>query len=569
MIRTKSEFELGFEHCDLKSNKPLQNMRYLLYLGGAESNQCSVERKIAAGGLGEARLGRQQLVSMFHCYFEGQFKLNARRTIYNYVRALRALYAEYDRLGVDLSLENIVECYESYSRMRWEQVLRGSFHGSADNAYTLDLDMQKAIKGALELHPGSLKSAFEYPELRRRGLLRKPKVDKSSLSEGFQFGADMMDIIDALSVTACFGELPIAIKFSDGSTYDYWGGLYTPEQHLIRSKTRVATKCPRAKKRTEKATEKRRVSGDAKTRALVVSMRVHAEFNFFLSQTGLNVSVAYNLPYEDYRCTTIEGGCRIVAYKPRKQSDVEIFVYAEYKNHFLNYLRFLKEVYPDGCEYLFPLQTKGAKRVEEYVQVTFAKFMKRAGRVCLTADSLRKKRVNWLLRETHNPSFVASDAQHTKRTLLEQYSAPSQEIAFSEWADFFSKRKLSRDAVLEGQCIPVSAVPIASDVVTPDCMNPTGCLFCIYYQGVKTLDYIWSLATFRFLKYSEFMLIPINRDLAGSPQKAVVDRIDLIMDAFSRQDDACWEWKKEAELRILERNFHPNYRGLIEVRFNE
>ncbi|MBC3421866.1 MULTISPECIES: site-specific integrase [Pseudomonas] len=569
MILTKSEQELGFEHCDLTGNRPMTSFRYLLYVGGAAANQNSMNRLLAAGDLGFPRLERLHLVSLFHGYIERQFRDKVRGTIFDDVYCLRQLYVEYDRLGVDLSVDNIVRCFESYSQGRWEQVLKGVCSISAETAYTQDKSILSSINGALELPPGIVRSAFDYSELRRRGLLGRLKVDKSSSSEGFQFGADLLDVIESFSAESCFGELPLAVNFSDGGSYECWGVLHNPARRKNKAQGRKeSARCPNAVRRLEREREKRRVAGDIRSRADIVNLRVHAEFNLFLSQTGFNVSTAYNLPYEDYRCTTIEGGCRIEAYKPRKQSDVEIIVYAEYKDHFLKYLRFLREVYPNGPKYLFPFRSREGKRAGKYRQGTFSKFMKSAQRKCLAANSLRKTRVNWMLRETHDPDFVASEAQHSKRTLVEVYSAPSQEIAFGEWSNFFSKRKLSRESVLDGECTPRSAEPLEGSPIAPDCLNPTGCLFCVYYQGKKSLDYIWSLVTFRYLKYSEFKLIPINMDIISSPQKVVVDRIDKIIEAFSSQDEQCKAWKEEAEFRMLERNFHESYRGLIEVRFN-
>ncbi|MES3708622.1 hypothetical protein QC590_10300 [Pseudomonas putida] len=569
MILTKSEQKLGFEHCDLEGNRPIKNFRYLLYAGGAAANQNSVDRLIAAGSLGAPRPARQRLVSLFHGHFERQFKINSRKTIKGDIYSLRQLYIECDKLGVDLNVGNVSSYYESYSLDRWQQVLQGVCTVSAETAYTQDRDMLAVINAALEIPAGVVKSAFDYSELRRRGLTGGMKVDKSSSSEGFQFGADLLDVIDSLSVGACFGELPVVIGFSDGTKYDYWGAFRTPDQLKEKAASQsLEGRSPGYVRRLARDRAKRYKLINSYTRASFLNIRVHAEFNLFLAQTGLNVSTAFGLPYEDYRCTTIDGGCRIEAYKPRKESDVEVFAYSEYKDHFLKYLRWLREVYPEGCDYLFPFRSKEGARAEDYKQSTFKKFMSRAGRKCLSAESVRKIRVNWMLRETHDPKFVAIDAQHAMRTLLETYSTPSQEIAYGEWSAFFAKRKSSRLAVLDGECTPRSASPLVDSPVKPDCMNPAGCLFCDNYHGRKSLDYIWSLATYRYLKFSEFKLIPINRDIVGSPQKMVVDRIDEIMAAFSNQDEQCRAWMEEAELRILEHNFHGNYRGLIEVRFD-
>lgn len=427
----------------------------------------------------------------------------------------------------------------------------------------LDSDILSIIQGALELSVGVLKSAFNYTELRRRGLIQVFKIDKSNLNEGFQFGADLLDIIESFTLDACLGELPLIIQYSNAERYEYWGHLYHPDR-LRREEGRLAYNV----ERVHVAREKKRLSGNVKSRAKLLDIRVHAEFALFVSQTGMNVSVAYSLPFEDYRCTTFEGGCRVQAYKPRRGSKVEFIIFGEYQKYFIAYLRFLKEAFPGGCDYLFPFSIKGEKRAMEYRQTLFAALLKNSGRNCLTLKSLREKRVNWLLRETHDPDFVADVAQHTVGTTFRSYSKPNHHIASSEWATYFSERKISRPAVLDGECTPDSPEPIKGSPVVPDCVNPTGCLFCEHYEGIESFDYIWSLVTFRYLKASELKLIPVGRGVEKSPQKLIIDRIDFIVEDFSSLNDQCRSWREEAQMRILEENFHDNYRSLIEVRFN-
>lgn len=563
VVRSKSEHQLGFEHCDLEGTVPLTNFRYLLYVGGADTNQRAVISKIESGQLGEPRLPRQHLVSIFHSYFERRFQTCTRTSIFSEVFSLRKLYTEYDKLGMDLTADNVGVCYEAYSRNLWDQVLKGVCSMSAETAYSQDADIRYIIQGALEMPEGLLRTAFSYSELRRRGLAGRMKVDKSDLNDSFEFGADVLNVIDAFSLEACLGELPIKIRHSDGSIHEYWGNLRAPDLLL-----QEGERSPEDIRKYYLAREKLRLSGDVKTRASVLNIRVHAEFNLFVAQTGMNVSPAYNLPMEDYRCTTFQGGYRVTAFKPRRGSEVEFMIFSEYRTHFERYLRFLKEAYPDGCEYLFPFLVKGEKRAMKYRQSIFASLLKDGGRKSITLQSLREKRVNWMLRETHDPEMVADAAQHTVGTMVRNYSKPNHHIAAYEFSSLFAKRKAARAAVLEGECVPSNPKPRDGSAVTPDCINPTGCLFCEHYEGVQSFDYIWSIATFRYLKYSEYQLIPLSKNIDGSPQQSTTERLDQIMDDFSSHSPECHAWREEADLRISERDFHDNYRALIEVRFN-
>lgn len=562
-MRTKAEHELGFEHCDQEGTAPLTSLRYFLYPGGVSCNLRSVIKKIESGELGAPRVSRKHLISKLHSYFERRFKSCTRKSIAGEIFSLRKFYAVHDNLHVDLTCENVFACYEDYSRNLWKMVLDGRCPISAETAYSQDADIRYVIEGACELPGGFLKSAFSYSDLKRRGLVGGMKVDKSDLNESFKFGADVLDLIDAFSLEACLGELPLRINFSDGVVYDYWGNLRHPDK-LTTNEGRPPEKI----RQYHLQRERLRVSGSVRSRASVINIRVHAEFNFFIAQTGMNVSTAYELPMEDYRCATWKGGYRVTAFKPRRGSNVEFMIFKEYRVHFEAYLRFLKEAYPEGCDYLFPFLVKGEQRAMEYRQSIFASLLKNAGRQPLTLTSLREKRVNWMLRETHDPDIVADAAQHTVGTMFRNYSKPNHHIAAYEFASLFAKRKGSRAAVLEGECVPKKPLPREVISVTPDCINPTGCLFCEHYQGVQSFDYIWSLASFRYLKYSEYQLIPLSKEIEESPQKTVIERIDQVMDDFSRQSEECRAWREEADMRIAERNFHPSYRVLIEVRFN-
>lgn len=564
VVRSKLESEMGFEHCDEVGNTPLTNIRYLLYFGGAKSNMRSVDKLIDTGQLGVPQISRVQLVSIFHTFFERRFRNFSRPSIVGEVYSLRQFYTVCDRLNINLTLNNVCAQYERFSLELWDSLLTGKCATSATSAYELDAQILRVIQGALELPTGVLLSSFKYAELRRRGLIKAFKVDKSDLDEGFQFGADLLDVIDSFSLSACLGELPLQLKFSDGKVYEYWGNLYHPDR-LKGKENRTAFNV----ERTHEAREKKRESGTVQSRAKLIDIRIHAEFALFVAQTGYNVSVAYKLPFEDYRCNTINGGCLVKAYKPRRGSKVEFVIYSEYREHFLDYLRFLKKAFPDGCEYLFPFSIKGNKRAMSYRQTLFAKLMKSAGKKCLALKPLREKRVNWLLRETHDIDFVASDAQHTPRTTVSSYSKPSYHIATQELSAFHESRKVSRSSVLDGGCTPDKPEPIYGSPVAPDCINPTGCLFCKYYQGIRSFDYIWSLMTFRYLKIAELSLIPLSLNIEGSPQKAVIDRVEAVIEEFSAINEECRAWHDESEIRMQERNFHDNYRAMIEVRFND
>ncbi|WJD60667.1 hypothetical protein [Pseudomonas kurunegalensis] len=558
------EFDLGFEHCVGDRFTAPPSLRALLYCGGSAAHGFTVEKQISSGLLGALKPSRLELVRLLHGYIvrrldNGYSEWTTKRDI----TAFKVLYSHYDALGVDITVGNVCELYEKYSYDKAYDIDINNRKEGTYSAYTVDRILVRVIESMLELSPRSLKSSFNYTSLKRRGLIARAKNDTGSINAGFQYGADLLDVIDSLSYEACFGELPLQVSFTDGAVIEHWARMKTPDK-LLGPEGRD----PYNVKGQASRREENRLHGTVRTRSPLINLRIDAEFNFFVAQTGMNASDAYDLPMADYRYSSWEGDYRVSAYKDRRKGDVEFFIYKEYREIFDEYLAFIRRLYPDGCEYLFPfIKTNSKKRADAYSQARMKKLFSSVDKKCINLRSLRNRRVNWMLRETHDPVLSALMAQHTTTTMFRSYVAPNHSIATREFSGFFAHEKTVRDSVAKGRCTSEIKVVAVTDSapIKPDCINPAGCLFCEHYQGIRSLDYIWSMASYHYLKNAELARLPLNKRAEGSPQKAIVDRLNALMNEFEAQGGQCNDWVVEARLRISELDFHHSFRGMIEV----
>lgn len=560
-VKSKNETELGFEnHLPTSSRVNLFNLRGLLYLNGCSQTPSKVVEIVESGILGRVRNSRLQLVSLIHTYFcnklsNGYSELSINKEIYG----LRDFYSFGDGKGVDFTLSNISEQYTEWTKDKLLKIENKLIIGMTGYSYTRTLSV--TLSGALELPSGALKSAIDYRHLKKPGF---PGVesDKSDPNEGFQYGALLLDIIGSLSYESCCGKLPVMISFADGKFIEL-------EAHAPRRKAPVGEPyIDRNLKRAE-AQRKKKISGDVNTRAMLINLRIDAEFNLFVAQTGLNVSTAFSLPMADFRYASIDDCYDVRAYKSRRGGDVEFRIYKEYRPYFDRYLKFLHQVFPSGVTKLFPFLNRSKKESQKktYSQARLKKFFKSVGRKTIALSRLRNKQVNWLLRNSDDHALVANVAQHSIETLHRKYTKPNLHIASAEMGKFFRQAKIERQAVLYGACESTGPkkIPTVEVGPEPDCINPAGCAFCEHYRGNISFDYIWTIKTYIKLKRFELARLPLIQDVGNSPQQALINQLVGIADSFSQQNLQCSQWVVEADLRMAEGDHHPAFRALLEI----
>src|SRR5690606_7468092 len=87
-------------------------------------------------------------------------------------------------------------------------------------------------------------------------------------------------------------------------------------------------------------------------RRSAINIKTEAELLIFISQTGMNLEQALNLKIQEFHIPTWSrdgsGKVPVKAYKARKQGEVLFEIFPAYREHFIRYLDFRKNVIDDA-----------------------------------------------------------------------------------------------------------------------------------------------------------------------------------------------------------------------------
>ncbi|UUZ71103.1 hypothetical protein LP415_18265 [Polaromonas sp. P1(28)-8] len=298
---------------------------------------------------------------------------------------------------------------------------------------------------------------------------------------------------------------------------------------------------------------------------------MEAELLMFIAQTSMNWTQAVEARMGDFSYTSHNDGYQVRRRKNRRNGDVEFEIFKEYRPHLESYLAWRRALFPDGHDTrLFPFitETEHNKRA-----------IKQIGPICedlqirfLGPQLLRKTRINFLLRESNDLDMTAGMAQHSKKVLLRHYVQPNHQIAIVEIHRFHQKNDPSIALPGPGSCVSNAPAPlddIPANAPQPNCVNPSGCLFCMMQRDVDNQDYVWSLASFRHLKALELstskQTSKTHRTLSQSAD-LVVTRITQKLKVFETSSLVRKGWVDESLERVAEGHHHPMWHGFIQLR---
>lgn len=547
--------DLSFQDVKFGAKETPWNLNILLYKGGADARADQAEQLIASGALGDPQLDRLELV--FELYKEIRAGLGSggsRETAVSQVRYLRSFFGFADRTCRPLTLEAVTETYCAWAdslfhRTRTKKGTPLNKHHpehrpiSMRSAYGYGATVGTLLDRVLERHTSVIgMTRLDSPRQRKAAV--GVQAEKQNLSETFAFGHLLQDLCDGLALqTVLEAPLPVEIKLTCGKALTRNGDKGW--QQRLEQEARLGERYPLA------------------------NLRIEAELLMFIAQTGMNLAQALKLELRHFFYVSHLDGYQVKERKDRRGGTVLFEVFKEYKSHFERYLEWRKNVAPYSNR-LFPFIGIYESRPERRFQGH------RLRGICKELDvpfvsprSLRNTRVNWLLRMTADPDLTAEMAQHTKQTLLRVYERPSLQRAMVETTRFWSKfdpHSTRTQAVAPGGCTgtPKEVVGIPKEAPKPDCMRASGCLWCENHRDVNSLDYVWALTSFKHLKVIELSMARLpQRDGDVPPSKHAIDRIHEKLKWFEQSNEVRRGWVNEAQARVAEDDFHPNFRDEI------
>jgi hypothetical protein len=426
------------------------------------------------------------------------------------------------------------------------------------------------ISSALNIHTGILNKTRIRAPIDKRSVLGT-KADKESLELTFEFGRILLAISTTLSPETITGPLPIQICVDNGVSWLEWCKLRPNE--LINAMQPGANKFERIQALSK------RVACDAltavQTRSSIFNLKIETELLIFISQTGMNLTQATRLKRGEFRYQIDNGNISVFrVYKGRRHGEAEFQIFKEYGALFKKYISWLDALIDPEDERLFPF-VHNVKIKSCSKSSIFTALKQRCFNLNVQffgPRSLRKSRINWLLRKSRDPALTAEMAQHTQQTLLRVYEQPHHQVAALEIAKFHRLTDPSLAAPGSGMCVethhPRQIIDAPEGCPVPDCINPGGCLFCESHRDIDTEEYVWSLATYQYCKFLEldqYRPSDIKEHIQPHPASLVIDRIAAKLKAFEVSDDTRAAWVVEAKNRIREARFHPDLEGLIKL----
>jgi hypothetical protein len=188
---------------------------------------------------------------------------------------------------------------------------------------------------------------------------------------------------------------------------------------------------------------------------------------------------------------------------------------------------------------------------------------------------LRSTRVNWLLRQSRDPNLTAEMDQHATRTLLTVYEQPSLQVAQVEIAQFWQDNdpRLATDnpmpcpalGVCDGVPKPMPGLP--PEAPKADCTQPAGCLFCEHHRDIDSEDYVWSMASMRFLNsviLQRFRPPAKGKADAAAHVELTLEVLTAKLKWFNESNATRKAWVEEATEKLAEGDFQIHWRYLIE-----
>ena len=395
--------------------------------------------------------------------------------------------------------------------------------------------------------------------------------EKQSLTSTFAFGRLLQDICDGLPLSAVWGPRPLRIPLKNGRQLVYLSRLASEK---LPSVERTAAKELKSLKQKASREAAYMSSCSPDSRRDLVNLRIMSEMLIFIGQTGMNLAQTNTLQLRKFSYAADIDGYKVKEYKPRRGGEVLFEIFKEYRSHFERYLEWRRALFPNDTRVFPVIRNRNTleKARPSFVLVQTA--CKQAGVTWLPPSVLRCTRVNWLLRRSGDSDLTAEMAQHSKQTLLRTYAKPSMQRSISEVPSFWLKTdptllKLQPlIAVAPGACsgTPLAVSSIPKFATSPDCIRPSGCLWCEHHREIDSLDYVWALASFRHLKTLELSKYypPEGMSHTDHPSHFAVLRMSEKLNWFRNSNATRHGWIEEALARVNEGRYHPEWQFLIE-----
>lgn len=475
------------------------------------------------------------------------------RTLISNYQILRTFYVYCDEHLLDPTNENAVALFISWADAR-RQTKNPLHH------YSSAIRLARMLSECTEISVDRYTIPVRLTKPRRQG---NSSRDTQDLEKTFRFGQLLAATSNRLSTEAIIGPLPLEFVFEQKSL-TLWAGVASDD--ALRA-LHIAKGRPAHDWRPDQSRVHKLAGGSLSERRTLVNLRIEAELAIFLAQTGMNLAQAFTLSIGRFRYQTREGGYLVKGiYKDRRHGEVAFEIFTAYRAHFEGYLKWRASIAEEGDTRLFPFSARpGDPPRQEHHCNGLRRLCKQAGIEYVGARDLRCTRVNYFLRRSDDLKLTADVAQHSADVLM-NYQRPHHQRAATELTSFWNDLGSTMLSAGAGTCSgsPQPMAPRPGQPI-PDCRSAAGCLFCLDHRDEMSLDYAWSLVSYRHLKSIELATYPpaIRKLQAPTPPEIVIASLSEKLRMMSQHHHNGPKFVREAEERAMEGEFHPRWSQVI------
>ena len=550
------------------------DLRRWLYKGGSGTHVTLVASMIDAGKLGRPLVERIELVRQIHEVLSNHVgRGGSRATTVGCFEILSRFFIWADDCEIELSLDSVDQSYRYWTDALLLRVRVGEGL-SEGTAYRYGGRVGWVLDRVLGRSSPILRTTrLRKPKSAQRAV--SPKADKQNLEQTFDLGHFLIDLADGLGVNAIWGSLPLRLPLRNGQVLELTSGLKR-EENAKPPNPKYPAQSKQAAKRVKELRAKWVADTSMRTRSPMINLRIQAEMFMFMGQPAVNLAQAHKLRMDQWSYRASTNGYEVRTFKHRRGGPVEFEIYSNYRQVFERYLKWRAAIFPNDSDgLLFPLLGRGGipsgrhpERAPSFRALQDA--CMRTGVKYLPPSSLRNTNVNWSLRHSQDPDLTAAEKQHSTKTLLGVYEKPSQQRAMVQIKGFWAKHDPAQASVGPGSCkhkVPEPIADIPAKATQPDCTTPAGCLFCVNQRDIDSLDHVWSLASYRYLKSFELSTQGIGesqKEMPLHPAELVIERVTSKLNYIESSSQRRGAWVKEALLRIEEGRYHSDWASMIE-----
>jgi len=398
--------------------------------------------------------------------------------------------------------------------------------------------------------------------------------DKQDLEKALLYCEWLHKVATGITINDIYGQLPIRVDVEDSCLpVDNIEICIGKKPKAEYSKTHLRN-C--ASKGVKPGFQHAQIPFDSdlsRGRKELVNIVVLIQSQFFVAATQApNPSIVYELVGSPKKLIDNGDTFLIKGFKRRKGGEYYCEIYKDYKQDLKHYLAFKNHFFPD-TDLLFPTFKfkRGSDEVGLIGANLYANIKKRvAGSEIefFPPKALRTIYANWLKRRSGDEHLTAEAMNHSVHTFRQNYSKPSQQKAMTEVTRFWSENDFLNDkkiSIIASDCDgnPEPVNDISTNVVEPNCVNPSGCLWCKNHRDINSFDYVWSLCSFRKLKTLEILVSRTENTV--SPLDLTIERVTQKIKWFRERDKTTKSWVDDSEVRMDEGDYHPNFEHVIEI----